>query len=152
MTAFTSGTKNAPSTTRRGPLTRKRLVDATGCNIETVRYYEGAGLMPEPDRGPNGYRLYGEEDVRRLGFVLRARKLGLTIEDVRGLLMLVDRDRVTCAQVREATERHLNGIRARIADLQRLERTLADVASRCSGDAVPDCPVIDALMDGDAVR
>ena len=127
-------------------------MDATGCNRETVRCYEGAGLMPKPDRGPNGYRLYGEKDVRRLGFVLRARKLGLTIEDVRGLLALVDGDRVTCAQLRKATERHSDAIRARIADLQRLERTLADVASQCSGEAVPDCPVSDTLIDGEAVR
>lgn len=133
---------------RARPMTRKRLADRAGCSIETVRYYESAGLMPEPERGANGYRLYGEDDARRLGFVLRARRLGLTIEDVRGLLALVDGERVTCAEVQEATMRHLEEVRARLADLQRLERTLADVASRCSGQAVPDCPVIDALMDG----
>lgn len=132
---------------RACPLTRKGLATAAGCNIETVRYYETAELMPEPDRGANGYRLYGAEDVRRLGFILRARRLGLTIADVRSLLALVDGSQVTCAGVREATLIHLDGVRERIADLQRLERTLADVASRCSGEAVPDCPVIDALMD-----
>lgn len=130
----------------RAPLTRRGLADAVGCGIETVRYYEGTGLMPEPARGPNGYRLYGAEDVRRLGFVLRARKLGLSIEDVRGLLALVDGERVTCAEVRAATLDHLAAIRARIADLTRLEATLAEVAARCSGRDVPDCPVIDALM------
>lgn len=131
---------------KTAPLTRKRLATAAGCNLETVRYYESAGLMPEPVRGANGYRLYGADDVRRLGFILRARRLGLTIEDVRGLLALVDGHRVTCAEVREATLAHLASVRGRIADLTRLERTLADVSSRCSGEAVPDCPVIDALM------
>jgi MerR family mercuric resistance operon transcriptional regulator len=130
------------------PLTRKGLADRAGCGIETVRYYEDAGLMPEPDRGPNGYRLYGQEDVRRLGFIGRARRLGLTIEEVRGLLSLVDGERVTCADVRETTLRYLDGVRARIAELRRLERTLADVSARCSGEEVPDCAVIDALMDG----
>lgn len=133
---------------RPQPLTRKRLADAAGCNIETVRYYESVALMPEPDRGANGYRLYRSDDVRRLGFILRARRLGLTIEDVRGLLALVDGERVTCAQVRAATLDHLAAVRERITDLQRLERTLANVSARCSGDAVPDCPVIDTLMDG----
>ena len=130
------------------PLTRKRLADRAGCGIETVRYYEDVGLMPEPDRGSNGYRLYGEEDARRLGFIGRARRLGLTIEDVRGLLALVDGERVTCAEVREAALRHLAQVRSRIEELQRLERTLADVSARCSGEQIPDCAVIDALMDG----
>jgi len=129
------------------PLTRKGLADRAGCGIETVRYYEYAGLMPQPDRGPNGYRLYGQEDVRRLGFIGRARRLGLTIEEVRGLLSLVDGERVTCAEVRETTLRHLEDVRARIAELRRLERTLADVSARCSGEQVPDCAVIDALTD-----
>lgn len=59
----------SPSAVRGRPLTRKGLADKVGCGVETVRFYEGAGLMPEPDRGPNGYRLYGAEDVRRLGFI-----------------------------------------------------------------------------------
>lgn len=134
--------------TRPRPLTRKGLADRAGCGIETVRYYEDVGLMPQPDRGPNGYRLYGEEDVRRLGFIGRARRLGLTIEDVRGLLSLVDGERVTCAEVREATLCHLKDVRVRIAELRRLERSLAEVSARCSGEQVPDCAVIDALMEG----
>jgi len=138
--------KHDVRTTR--PITRKRLADAAGCGIETVRYYEDARLMPEPARGENGYRLYGSEDVRRLGFILRARALGLSVEDVRDLLALVDGERVSCAEVRETALSHLGTIRARIADLRKLERTLADVSARCSGEAVPDCPVIDALIEG----
>ena len=133
---------------KKAPLTRRGLADAAGCGIETVRYYESAGLMPEPARGANGYRLYGTEDARRLGFILRARRLGLSMKDVRGLLALVDGERVTCAEVHAATVDHLAAIRTRIADLRRLEATLAEVASRCSGRDVPDCPVIDALMNG----
>lgn len=112
-----------------------------------MRYYEGAGVMPKPARGANGYRLYGTEDVRRLGFVLRARHLGLSVADVRDLLALVDGERVDCGEVRAATLAHLAAVRTRIKYLQRLEHTLADISARCSGDAVPDCPVIDALMN-----
>lgn len=79
---------------------------------------------------------------------MRSRHLGLTLDAVRGLLALVDGERVTCAEVQEATLHHLIDVRARIADLRRLERTLADVSARCSGAQVPDCAVIDALMDG----
>ncbi len=103
--------------------------------------------MPAPARGENRYRLYGAEDFRRLGFILRARALGLSVEDVRDLLALVDGDRVSCAEVRETALLHLCAIRTRIADLQKLEWTLADVSARCSGEAVPDCPVIEALME-----
>lgn len=136
------------SEARTSPLTRKGLANAAGCGVETVRYYERAGLMPEPKRGGNGYRLYGREDVRRLGFIRRARRLGLTVESVRDLLALVDGERVTCAEVRASMRVQLEEVRGRVADLQRLEHALAEAVARCSGEVVPDCPVIDALMDG----
>src|SRR3546814_9163642 len=70
-------------------LQRADLAKATGCNLETIRYYEKTGLLAEPLRSAKGYRLYGEKDVRRLRFIMRARALGFTIEEIRGLLMLV---------------------------------------------------------------
>lgn len=126
-------------------LRRGELAARTGCNLETVRYYEKIELLPEPPRRPNGYRAYGETHVRRLRFILRARELGFAIGEIRGLLVLVDTERQTCAEVQQRTEQHLADVRGKIADLKRIERILAKTASQCSGDDVPDCPILEAL-------
>ena len=126
-------------------LQRAKLAQRTGCNLETIRYYEKIGMMRDPPRTGSGYRVYDDGDVSRLRFILRARELGFAIEEIRGLLGLVDGGTQTCAEVKERTERHLADVRAKIADLRRIENVLAETASRCSGDNVPQCPVLDAL-------
>ena len=72
------------------PMQRAALARATGCNLETIRYYESIGVMPDPPRDPNGYRRYGEDHVRRLRFITRARDLGFSLEEIRALLGLID--------------------------------------------------------------
>lgn len=126
-------------------LTRGQLAEMTGCHIETIRYYEKIGMLPDPPRTQAGHRAYACSHVARLRFILRSRELGFTLQDIRGLLGLGDGALPTCAEVKSRTERHLIDIQARIADLQRIEATLAMTAPRCSGKAVPDCPVLDAL-------
>ncbi len=72
----------------------------TGCNVETVRYYERVGLLPRPPRSAAQYRLYNSADVRRLAFVRRARELGFTLDEIRTLLALAVADgENTCAEV-----------------------------------------------------
>lgn len=129
---------------RRG-LKRSELARRTGSNVETVRYYEKIGLLPEPPRSANDYRIYDEAHVRRLRFVLRGRELGFSIEEIRGLLELVDGGNQTCGEVKARTEHHLTDVRAKIADLRRIEKILAQTAAKCSGDAAPKCPILDAL-------
>lgn len=126
-------------------LQRAELARRTGCNLETIRYYEKTGMMPDPPRTASGYRVYDEAHVSRLRFILRARELGFSIEQIRGLLDLVDGGTQTCAEVKERTERHLADVRAKIADLKRIEKVLAATAAQCSGEDVPDCPVLEAL-------
>lgn len=123
------------------------LSKQSGVNIETIRYYEKIGVMPAPDRSASGYRLYGADHLKRLNFVRRSRRLGFSLDEIRGLLRLVDGDAYTCAQVRKLTLDHLAEIRRKIADLKRLERVMAEMAAQCSGDRVPECAVIDALFD-----
>src|SRR5713101_2205053 len=77
-------------------LTIGPLSDRAGCNIETIRYYERIGLMPRAARSDGGHRLYGEEHVKRLGFIRRSRELGFTLDQIRTLLRLVDGRRYTC--------------------------------------------------------
>lgn len=126
-------------------LQRADLARCTGCHPETIRYYEKIGMLPDPPRTASGYRIYDDSHLRRLRFILRARELGFPLEDVRGLLALVDEGLSTCAEVKERTERHLADVRAKIADLGRIEQVLAETASRCSGEEVPECPILDAL-------
>ncbi len=130
---------------RESGFTRGDLARATGCNIETIRYYEKTGLLPDPPRTDAGYRIYSVAHTTRLRFILRARELGFSMADIRGLMGLEDGAAPTCAEVKERTERHLADVRGRIADLRRIESVLAATASRCSGAEVPDCPVLDAI-------
>ncbi len=135
-----------PNSPHRG-LRRIDLSRQTGCNIETIRYYETIGLMPDPPRSPKGYRIYSNEHVSRLNFVMRARALGFTLDEIRGLLALVDGGRHSCAEVRDLASQHLENVREKIRDLRRVETVLATTIGQCSGTDAPDCPVIEALSD-----
>ena len=130
---------------RESGFTRGDLARAAGCNIETIRYYEKTGLLPDPPRTAAGYRIYSVAHATRLRFILRARELGFSMEDIRGLMGLEDGAAPTCAEVKERTERHLADVRAKIADLRRIEKVLSVTAARCSGEDVPDCPVLETL-------
>ena len=133
------------STTTGALITRGALSRRFGCHLETVRYYEKIGLLPPPARSEGGHRLYKIEDQRRLRFILRGRELGFSINELRSLLSLVDSKTYTCGEIHDLTIDHLGGVRRKIADLKRLEGTLARISNECSGGAVPQCPVIDAL-------
>ena len=120
----------------------------TGCNIETIRYYERIGLLSDPPRSAGGHRLYNPEHVKRLTFIRRGRQLGFTLDQVRQLLSLVDGGVFTCEDVQRIALAHLDEVREKIADLERLEIALSSMAEQCSGGQVPECPVIDALFAG----
>ena len=122
------------------------LARQSGCNIETIRYYERIGLLPAPPRSAGRYRLYDAPDVRRLAFVRRARELGFTLDQVRHLLALSAKDgREACCEVHDLAAEHLGEVRAKIADLRAMERILADAVRRCAAGELPGCPIIDAL-------
>ena len=117
----------------------------TDVNIETIRYYERIALMPAPPRTEGRQRVYDAQHLKRLTFIRRTRELGFSVEEIRGLLRLVDGGSYTCAEVNEITVKHLDDIRRKIADLKKLSRVLGNMASQCSKGQVPDCPIIDAL-------
>ncbi|MGH6799160.1 MAG: MerR family transcriptional regulator [Roseiarcus sp.] len=126
---------------RRGELARR-----TGAHLETVRYYEKAGLLPAPPRTASGYRSYDQSHARRLRFVLRARELGFSLEKVRALLRLADERDQPCAEASRLAATHLADVRAKIADLRRMEGVLKDVVAQCGDGSRPDCPLIDTLF------
>lgn len=126
---------------------RGKLAQLAGCNLETIRYYEKIGLLHEPDRTESGHRVYSTDDQRRLKFILRSRELGFSIDELRGLLKLVDSNEYTCGEVLALTERHIKKIQLKILDLQKLDRTLSDMSQQCAGGQVPDCPIINILSE-----
>jgi MerR family transcriptional regulator, mercuric resistance operon regulatory protein len=122
------------------------LAQRTGCNIETIRYYERIGLLAAPPRSVGGYRLYGAADLQRVTFIRRARGLGFSVKEVRALLALAAvGERDTCERVRAIAAHHLAEVRARIADLRAMEHVLADAVARCAAGELPGCPIIGAL-------
>lgn len=125
------------------------LSKRTGVHIETIRYYERVGLLPDPPRTAGGHRAYGENHLKRLTLVARARDLGFSLREVRALLALAEDGAFTCEEMRALTLDHLASIRAKIADLKRLEATLAEVSAKCRGGSTPDCPILDTLHGAD---
>ncbi|MGH6863837.1 MAG: MerR family transcriptional regulator [Methylocella sp.] len=127
------------------PLTIARLAKASGVHLETVRYYERIGLMPKPSRTASNYRSFGPEHVERLSFVRRAREIGFSIGEIKELLVLAETGRAPCAEVQTLTAVRLDEIRAKIADLRKLESILAGALERCLMEPAPACPVLDML-------
>ena len=121
------------------------LSQQTNCKVETIRYYEKIELLPEPGRSTGGYRVYDNEHLKRLVFIRRSRELGFTINEIRTLLQLVDGGDYTCSDIKTLTLEHIQTITQKIVDLKKLQKTLTKIASQCSGDSLPECPIIDAL-------
>jgi MerR family mercuric resistance operon transcriptional regulator len=127
------------------PLTIGTLAQASGVHLETVRYYERIGLMPKPSRTASNYRSFGPEHVERLSFIRRAREIGFSIGEIKELLALAEPGRASCAEVQTLTAVHLAEVRAKIADLRRLEAILASALERCLMESTPASPVLDML-------
>ncbi len=117
----------------------------SGVNIETIRYYELIKMLPAPPRTASGRRIYDATDLRMLAFIRRGRELGFSLDEIRALLRLGGPEKASCREVREIAAHHLQDIRAKLADLKKLERLLSKTVARCSGKTAPDCPVLDIL-------
>lgn len=129
------------------PLKRGALARQLGCNLETIRYYENIGIMPEPMRTQSGHRIYGQKEQERLRFILRCRELGFSTEELRRLLSMVDSEHYTCGEVHELTREYLQSVSDKIADLKKLQCTLKTISQECAGGDAPDCPIIEALYN-----
>jgi MerR family mercuric resistance operon transcriptional regulator len=125
------------------------LSKRSSVNVETIRYYERIGLLPAPPRSAGGYRIYSSAHADRLRFVRRARDLGLSLDEVRRLLGLADQKSSSCAKVHDLAAHHLADIRARIADLKRMEHVLSRLVQACAKGELPSCPLLEALAHPD---
>lgn len=131
-------------------LTIGHLARETGTRVETVRFYERSGLLPEPARTAGNYRSYDRAHLNRLSFIRRARDLGFSLDQIRALLALSDdRDR-SCSAVDEIAKEHRREVERKIADLQSLKNELDRMIDRCGRGVVADCRIIESLSPGGA--
>lgn len=121
----------------RGALTITQLASRTSLTPDTIRYYERAGLLPAPTRTTGDHRRYDEETVDRLQFIRGAKRLGLRLADITGLLALRDTGRCPCEPAADLLRRRLAEIEAEIAQLAGLRDQLAAMLTAIPG---PDCP------------
>ncbi|MEP4545656.1 MAG: helix-turn-helix domain-containing protein [Saccharospirillum sp.] len=122
-----------------------RLAEHTGIKPVTIRYYEKIGLLPRATRSESGYRLYSKADYSRLVFVRRSRGLGFSLDDIRELLSLADRQEESCAGVDAKVEQQLAQVRSRLKDLRAMEQELERLSACCEGGVIMDCRIIETL-------
>lgn len=127
-------------------LTIGQLAKRAHVNIETVRYYERRGLMPEPTRRESGYRQYSQDDVARLQFIKRAKELGFSLEEISELFSLRVDPQTTCGDVKSRAEAKIADIEEKIETLEEMKRALLKLTDRCRGRGpVTECPILEAL-------
>ena len=128
------------------------LAGLTGTNNETLRFYETKGLLATPRRSEAGYRLFTQNDVDRVRFILRARRMGFTLKEVAEPLTLqVEKANATCGEVKELAELKLQYIDERIAELDQMKRALTTITEACIGgnQTVEHCTILNALADAE---
>ncbi len=123
------------------------IAGVTGVDVETVRYYEKAGLLPSPKRSRNGYRAYGAEHVERLAFIRHCRSLDVSLADIRRLLALLDSPTSNCDDADTLIDMQLERVRARIESLAALEKQLVSLRGRCKGPrSAQHCGILAELV------
>jgi Cu(I)-responsive transcriptional regulator len=128
-------------------LTIGTLARKTGTKVQTIRYYEQIGLLPEPGRSAGGQRRYLPKDQDRLAFVRHARQLGFSLDAIRELLDLADNPHQSCAGADSIAQRQLKQVEQRLDRLKALQQELKRMIGECSGDRVADCRVLEVLRD-----
>ena len=127
-------------------LTRGELARLSGCNIETIRYYEDRGIIPAPPRAENGYRIYERKHIAALRFILQFRKLGFTLSQCRSLLKLAHDGPGQCEEVVSQINEHIDEVESRILDLKVISSTLRSAAQKCVDQPNASCPVLNEFL------
>lgn len=114
-------------------------------HVETIRFYQRKGLLPEPERPHGSIRRYGSKDVDRVRFIKAAQRLGFTLDEIDGLLKL--EDGTQCCDAASLAAHRLADVRAKLADLQRIEAVLTGMVSAChASQSMVSCPLIASLQ------
>ena len=127
-------------------LTIGQLAKQANVNLETIRYYERRGLIPEPPRSESGYRQYCGDDLQRTRFIKRAQALGFTLKEIAELLSLRVEPGTSCTTVKERVQAKIADVNRRIEDLEQMRDALLSLSKRCIGRGpVSECPILDEL-------
>ncbi|HET8555223.1 MAG TPA: heavy metal-responsive transcriptional regulator [Rhodanobacteraceae bacterium] len=116
-----------------------------GCHLETVRYYERIGLLPEPRRSASGYRHYSDVDAERLHFIVRSRALGFHLDEIRSLLTLASESSLPCRDVDALAREHLAQVEAKQRELTRLADELRCMIDACHNNTRETCSILSTL-------
>lgn len=118
-----------------------------GLSVDTLRFYERAGLLSKPQRSASRYRLYDDQVIARLRFIRRAKSLGFSLQEIQELLFLND-GRGNRKSVRSIGEKRLLEVEQKIDELTRIQQTLSHLVKQCDGfGPLAGCPIIDAMLD-----
>lgn len=127
-------------------LTIGELGTKAGVNIETLRYYERRGLLPEPPRSESNYRLYPLESVKIVRFIKRAQELGFTLKEIEELLSLRAIPEAQCADIQKLAKQKIQDIDTKINTLQAIRAALAILIAECPGQApIQQCPILETI-------
>lgn len=122
------------------------LAEQTGCQVQTIRFYETEGLLQAPERSANNYREYGQRHVDRLSFILRCRSLDMAHDEIRVLLQLQDQPKRSCDEVDALLAEHTHHVEQRITELKALRKQLQEIRSACAGGAcIGDCGALESI-------
>lgn len=122
------------------------LARHTGTQVETIRYYEREGLLPEPARTEGNYRIYGDAHAERLSFIRNCRSLDMTLDEIRALLRFKDSPAENCGAVNELLDQHIGHVAARIRELRQLELQLKGLRELCQvATDVGHCRILNEL-------
>jgi len=128
-------------------LTIGRVADATGCKVQTVRYYEQIGLIPAPPRSSGNQRVYDSSAIHRLTFIRHARELGFPLQAIRDLISLSDNPDQSCEAADVIAKAQLDEVDLRIRRLGALRNELERMVEQCKGGRIADCRVLEVLSD-----
>ncbi|SRR5690625_423643 len=125
-----------------------QLAKQAHCTTETIRFYEKAGLLPEPYRDQSNYRQYRKEHLERLRFIRNCRSLGMTHDEIKSLLHYLDEPQASCAPINNLLDEHIEHVAIRIKELSELSSQLINLRQRCHEDSpVPECGIVRGLAD-----
>lgn len=123
------------------------LGQATGVDIETIRYYEKQGLLPEPGRSENGYRVYADKHLERLSFIRHCRALDIPLSEVKRLLEFIEQPNTDCGDIDQLIDTQLAKVRARLKSLKALEKQLSSLRGRCGANHIAgECGILHELV------
>ncbi len=115
------------------------LSEITGFSTKTLRFYESIGLLPEPDREANGYRSYGEDSFKRLTFISNAQSAGLSLKEIRDILVIRSSGKAPCEHVYQLLVSHHQLIESRLAELEELRSELAALLAYAESFSPASC-------------